>query len=384
MSIEVRPYKGKKEVWEYDIRVRLPTGKEIRERKKSPVSGKEATKRWAAARERELYEQAVSGELLKRKEIPPMENYWPIYRQSLVALGRRHATLRLRDTHARTWVLPHLGNLRLDQVGGQEIANLTTKMVEAGRGSSTILGVLALVGGMLELAKKRGKIDMVPEFEHPKSVALKERAIVPPEMFEEVVNSARMFGPEALAIILLTGEMALRSGEVMGLWWDCVDFEVGKITVRRNLYDGVLGPPKSGKRRTFKATPRTLAALRALPRNRLDFIFVREGGDVHTRASYDAIIERVLRQVGLDLNPHALRHHALTRMALAGVPPHVIRQISGHQDLQILQTYLHDDVEDTQIAVDRLAGGRSHPGSAPGDIQEKPHEGRILEFRRTP
>jgi hypothetical protein len=52
MSVTVRPYVTGG--WEVDIRVELPDGTMVRERKKAPSTSKSAAQRWAEARERVL------------------------------------------------------------------------------------------------------------------------------------------------------------------------------------------------------------------------------------------------------------------------------------------------------------------------------------------
>src|SRR6478736_6774398 len=52
MSVTIRPYVNGG--WEVDIRVELPDGTDIRERKKAPSLSKTAALRWAEARERVL------------------------------------------------------------------------------------------------------------------------------------------------------------------------------------------------------------------------------------------------------------------------------------------------------------------------------------------
>jgi hypothetical protein len=53
MSVTIRPYISGG--WEADIRVVLPDGSVIRERKKAPTESKSAAQRWADARERECF-----------------------------------------------------------------------------------------------------------------------------------------------------------------------------------------------------------------------------------------------------------------------------------------------------------------------------------------
>jgi hypothetical protein len=52
MSVTVRPYVNGG--WEVDIRVQLPDGIVIRERKKAAASSKQAAQKWAESRERVL------------------------------------------------------------------------------------------------------------------------------------------------------------------------------------------------------------------------------------------------------------------------------------------------------------------------------------------
>ena len=56
--------------WDVDIRVQLPDGSVVRERKKAPVSGRTAVLRWAEARERVL---VVRGKAARKKvEVKPV------------------------------------------------------------------------------------------------------------------------------------------------------------------------------------------------------------------------------------------------------------------------------------------------------------------------
>ena len=64
MSVTVRPYVNGG--WEVDIRVELPDGTDIRERKKAPSQSKTAAQRWAEARERVLLVEGKPKPIKKR------------------------------------------------------------------------------------------------------------------------------------------------------------------------------------------------------------------------------------------------------------------------------------------------------------------------------
>jgi len=57
----------------------------------------------------------------------------------------------------------------------------------------------------------------------------------------------------------------------------------------------------------------------------------------------------------------------------------VIRQITGHKDLTILQTYLQDDLDLTDIAVQRLA---ELDQGVRGEIREKASEAEVIPIRQ--
>ena len=59
MSVTIRPYR--RGGWEVDIRVVTPDGtRELRERRRAPMSSRSAAVRWAEGRERVLFERLVS------------------------------------------------------------------------------------------------------------------------------------------------------------------------------------------------------------------------------------------------------------------------------------------------------------------------------------
>lgn len=367
MTIKIRPYRGSKEVHEYDIKIRLPSGEEVRERKKSPVSGKESTKRWAAARERELYDQALSGKL-KAKAVPTMREFWSRYMSGhLRASALAPATITARDSHYRTWLDPHLGEKTLDAISSEEIGNLVAAMLETSN-PNYVRAVLTTLRGILSIAVEWKEIDQAPVFKAPKKVE-SQRNVFPPSQFPNLVRAAKDCPAETLAMVRLTGEHAMRIGEVLGLGWESINFATRTIKVERAIHKGHLGKPKGGRVREFKLSPLTLEALLALKRKG-PFVFCQEDGSPLTARSAQRKIAHAFKAVlGVEIGPHSLRHSATTRMGNEGVPISIIRQVTGHKDLKVLATYLHDDVEATQLAVEKMeAGEMMEKGSKPSPM----------------
>lgn len=375
MSVKVRPYRGSKDQYEVDIRIELPDGSEVRERKKSPVSGKEASKRWGAARERELFDLAQRGEL-NRKEVPTVEAFWPRFVEGvLVAKKATRGTLRVKDSHFRNWILPAFGHIKLDQIGSEEVALFTAGLV-AKKAADKILIVLYQI---LRAAFEWGIVSKMPTFIWPDRPTPK-RNLFPPERFEELVDEAKLEGPDVLAFVLLAGEMGLRSGEIQGLWWESVNFPRGQITIERAIYENELGTTKTKESRSFKLTPRTLAALQAIRHLRGPYVFARENGRPWSADTIKRLMARLCRKLGVQkMGPHSLRHCAAQRMSLAGVPLDIIRQITGHRRLDVLQTYLHDSVEATGQVAARLA---ALDFTGPGEILEKGEGAKVTNLAK--
>lgn len=67
-------------------------------------------------------------------------------------------------------------------------------------------------------------------------------------------------------------------------------------------------------------------------------------------------MERVQRRAGVEVtgNIHILRHTFCTRMAMAGVPTRVIKEMAGHASITTTERYMHLAPGSTQEAVRRL------------------------------
>jgi hypothetical protein len=88
MSVTIRPYINGG--WEADIRVVLPDGTVIRERKKAPASSKSAAARWAEARERVLATHGKPKPVTKQEvlEKPTLKEFAPRFLERYAKANR--------------------------------------------------------------------------------------------------------------------------------------------------------------------------------------------------------------------------------------------------------------------------------------------------------
>ncbi len=137
------------------------------------------------------------------------------------------------------------------------------------------------------------------------------------------------------ATMAMTG---MRFGEASGLQWRDIDFDVGKISVRRSHVRGAIGTTKTkGSNRSIPLVPELAAILkeheeRAQARMpRLEWVFASAAGKPHPSGVLRKPILRIAAIVGVRrrITPHGLRR-TLNTLALQVAPAETIRLIMGH------------------------------------------------------
>ena len=166
---------------------------------------------------------------------------------------------------------------------------------------------------------------------------------------------------EALYVIALTA--GLREGELLGLKWEDVDLEGGKLSVRRTLSETkerghIFEPPKNGKGRNVKLSKRAVAALRrhkvAQNAERLrvgtlwqdsGLVFPSQRGTTMSAKNLTARSFKPLLQhasIPRSVRLHDLRHTCATILLKAGQHPKFVQELLGHANISItLDTYSH-------------------------------------------
>ena len=188
------------------------------------------------------------------------------------------------------------------------------------------------------------------------------------------------------ALILETG---LRTGELIGLTWDAIDFDKRTLTVNKTLEyrhkykEWRAGPPKTKQSyRTIPLTNRAVELLKELYAERdtrkqsdtlsleLEYMDRRTGqmsklrmrdlvfinwrtGEPAKNSSYDTHLYKLCDEAGIKrFCMHALRHTYATRAIESGMQPKVLQRLLGHASIKTtMDRYVHVTMDSLENAV---------------------------------
>lgn len=275
----------------------------------------------------------------------------PLTRQSYAAIIKNH-------------IAPALGAVELQAVRGTQVQKLYNSMTRAGLSGKTVKNVSAVLHKAFSVALKQGIIAANPcdAAELPKVAHKEIRPLADDEipLFLSAIDGSPM--RNAYALCLFAG---LREGECLGLSWNQVDFEKGRITVSQQLQrEKVKGgryyiapSTKSGKPRTVEPPRIAFEYLRAervkQMENRLkagpmwsnpdDLVFTDETGGHYAIHTFYKRFKAIAASIGRpDARPHDLRHTAATVAIASGADVKSVQELLGHATASFtLNVYAH-------------------------------------------
>jgi integrase len=116
----------------------------------------------------------------------------------------------------------------------------------------------------------------------------------------------------------------------------------GRIVVRRSVTRGVVGTPKSGKRREVPLCAEAIEALRGHQHTRGPVVFSGPRGEMLDLNKvkwrlWSACTRAGLRRVGW----HRLRHSFASHLVMRGAPIKAVLELLGHATIEMTRRYAH-------------------------------------------
>ncbi len=287
-----------------------------------------------------------------------------------------------------------LGRLKLSDVRPMHCKAVLTRMDKDYAGS-TIRQTYIAMGTMFRSALMNGLIAKHPmdgvRYTKPvRAVSdIKFLTVEEQEKFLEVAKRSHNYFQYALML-----ETGLRTGEMIGLTWDAIDWKRRTLTVNKTLEyrhkQGYwrAGPPKTQQSyRTIPLTSKAYAILEMVAATvgerkasetlsqTLEYIDRRTGqtstlvmrdlvfinfrtGEPAKNSSYDTHLYKLCDEAGIKrFSMHVLRHTYATRAIERGVQPKVLQKLLGHASIQTtMDRYVHVTDKSLSIAIKQFEG----------------------------
>lgn len=298
-------------------------------------------------------------------------------------VGVKASTAYLYRRTIELYIDPHLGHIRLDALNAHTVQHFYNELAKPSKPDAAPLSAKSIknIHGVLHKALKQAVLIGYLRT-NPTEACILPR-IIRKEMHPLEEDQVAVFLREVQGhpheylykIALFTG---LREGELLGLMWDCVDFEKGTILVNKQLRRSqrkggtyYFSPPKNNKSRTITPAPYVIKLLQAQKvqqaRQRLmagpawedsGLVFTNEFGRyVSYRAIFDSF-KRIVKRIGLpDARIHDLRHTYAVNCIRAGDDIKTVQSNLGHATAAFtLDVYGHFTDDMRSVSAQRMEG----------------------------
>lgn len=351
--------------WNYRRRgVRLPDGRRVGISGVPAMWGLPNTKVGAEAAEaRHVAHAMATGELrppgyggvsveleaLPEPAAPTLRSFAPTF-LGASATKNKFRTVDSKRQILDDHILPALGYLAMGAVTYAVIEDFKIDLLTR-VGGKTANNVLTVLRRLLAVACKRGLIASVPEIEWLRV----ERPDFDFLDFEESDRLVAAADREWSGMIHVARRTGLRQGELLGLRWEDVDLDAGRIVVRQAIVRGRVTTPKNHKPREIALSPSTVAALKAERHLRGPLVWCDADGHALTAGACKHPLYRACRRAGLRrIGWHVLRHTFASHLVMREVSLNVVRDLMGHATIAMTLRYAHLAPSVPREAVARL------------------------------
>ncbi|WP_170924738.1 tyrosine-type recombinase/integrase [Candidatus Enterococcus clewellii] len=266
------------------------------------------------------------------------------------------------------YVKPYIGHLPLRKLSSYQINQMIKEQSNL-LAPSSIRTVYQIVKSCLKEAEKRHFIGsyLFEDIQLPKvikqrirTLSLKERQLVTKLAKQDIHGFP----------IILSLETGLRIGEISGLKWQDIDFELETLTVSRTLQRLQTFSTEGKKTTLLEGSPKTQMSRRELPLSKKmienlkkmkqgstsEYVIAIQGKPMEPRTITNHFKRIVAGTTLASISFHSLRHSFATRCLECGISAATISSLLGHTSVKLtLDIYTNATLSEERRAVEILA-----------------------------
>ncbi len=264
------------------------------------------------------------------------------------SISLKHKSLLTYSSVSRNNIIPYFENKNVINIKPTDIRKWHSALIEKGLKRQLITIARVLMKEAFELAMINEIIDTNPikivDMPKMKQTRKKQRPFSLDEI-DLILKTAKGMIRNFIGISFFTG---MRSGELLALKWEDVDFETDTISITKTVAEGLINSPK---------TPSSFRDIEMIPKSReffknqqlqtgmnKEYIFLnRKNTHYGNNSTIYANFCAVLKEAEIEHRSlHNTRHSFASIMLNNGIEPLWVSNTLGHENLDItLRIYTH-------------------------------------------
>ena len=267
------------------------------------------------------------------------------------------------EGHVRVHIKPYLGNVSLNKLTPHMVQQMYNLLLnEKGLAPKTVKNIHGVFHRAMDQAMKLGYLRLnplnaviLPRVEKPQIEIIEDEKM---KIFLDAIK-----GDPFEIVLFVTVFTGLRQGEVLGLTWDCVNFENGTLLINKQHnrsqmdHNYQFSSVKTDRIRVLNVSKHVMDKLRQQQmiqkcwadaagsawNNADDLVFTNELGSFIKNKTLYMHFKRISSRIGLgNLRFHALRHTYAVNSLRAGDDIKTVQENLGHTTAAFtLGTYAH-------------------------------------------
>lgn len=226
------------------------------------------------------------------------------------------------------WI-EHQGVTNPEEVTARFVRAYLAMLADRGKQDTTLHAHARAIRTLLKFWHAENYLSRAVTFEMPK--LFKKR--LPVLTVDELQKVLKACDVRARAVVLFLVDSGLRRAEAVALNWSDINFQSGRVQVRRG---------KGKKDRTAAIGATTRRALLAYRRTLLDrdgTVFQTRDGRRFVSDGFVQIFNRLEKKTGIRIRPHMLRRTFTILSLRAGMNPLHLQNLGGWTSLDMVQHY---------------------------------------------